>query len=336
MKAIVQKKYGSVDDLVLTEVPVPVPARDEVLVRVRAASVHADVWHVVTGLPYVLRLMGGGLLRPKTVVPGTDAAGVVEAVGGDVTRFRPGDEVFGETVRSHQWMNGGALAEYVAAPEFALAKKPEQISFEAAAAVPTAGLIALHNLRTEGRLRKGQHVLINGAAGGVGTIALQIAKALGAKVTAVDCASKLAVLRDLGADEVVDYEARDYTADSARYDLVFDVPGNRTLAENRRALRRDGTYVLIGHDSYGRGMQRWFGQLPRMMKLTVMSMFIHQLPKVNLSMPNKTEGMSVLRELLETHGLTPHIGITFPLDGVPDALRHMTSGSAIGKIVITI
>ena len=207
MRAIVQETYGALDALSLGEIPRPDPAEDEVLIRVRAASVHPDVWHVVAGRPAVLRLMGSGVRRPKDKVPGTDVAGVIESVGAAVTRFRPGDEVFAETIRGVQWRNGGAYAEYATAPEEGVALKPPDVSFEEAAAVPTAGLIALNNL-PQSRVLPGHRVLVNGAAGGVGAIAVQLAKAYGAHVTGVDHTRKLALVRSLGADRVIDYTAR--------------------------------------------------------------------------------------------------------------------------------
>src|SRR5918999_2456505 len=201
MKAIVHHEYGSPDDVLeLEDIEKPVVKDDEVLVRVHAASVHPDVWHVVKGLPYVLRLMGAGLLKPKNSVPGTDEAGYVEAVGKDVTLFRPGDEVFGESVRGHQWHNGGAYAEYASVPEDQLALKPANLTFEQAAAVPTSGIITLQGLREYGQVQPGQKVLVNGAGGGVGTIAVQLAKSYGAAVTGVDSTGKLDLLRSLGAD----------------------------------------------------------------------------------------------------------------------------------------
>src|SRR5712692_4431432 len=243
MKAIVQEKYGSPDNLELREVDKPAAADDDILVRVRAASLHPDVWHVVSGRPYVLRLAGAGFPRPKNPIPGTDMAGIVESVGKGVTQFRPGDPVFGETIATQQWINGGAFAEYVAVPQDLLALKPDNITYEQAASVPTSGYIALQNLRDPSQLRPGQTVLINGAGGGVGTLALQLAKAYGAHVTAVDTTRKLGVLRSLGADEVIDFTEEDFTQRGVRYDLIFDVPGNQSLSACRRALKPDGRYV---------------------------------------------------------------------------------------------
>lgn len=256
MRAVVQDAYGSPDGLAVREVDLPVVRDDDVLVRVHAASVHPDVWHVVTGRPYVLRLMGSGLLRPKYRIPGTDMSGQVESVGKNVTRFKQGDEVFGETVLGNQWKNGGAFAEYVSVPQDALAHKPANVTFEQAAAVPTAGLIVLQNLRGV-RLRPGAKVLVNGAAGGVGGCAVQLAKAYGAHVTGVDETGKLDLVRSLGADQVVDYTREDFTRGAERYDLIFDIPGNRSFAECRRVLALDGSYVLIGHDRFGDAGGRW-------------------------------------------------------------------------------
>ena len=336
MKAIVQEAYGSPDVLQLRDIDKPVAEDDEVLVRVRAASVHPDVWHVLTGLPYVLRVMGAGLRKPKNPVPGTDLAGVVESVGKDVTRFRPGDEVFGETLKGMQWINGGAYAEYATAPEVALALKPANVTFEQAAAVPTSALIALPNLRTGGEIQPGHKVLVNGAGGGVGVIAVQLAKAFGADVTGVDCASKLDMLLSIGADQVIDYTQEDYTRRDERYDLIFDITGNHSFSACRRALRPTGTYVLIGHDNYGKAMRRWVGAIPYMFKLVAMSLFVSQLKNMGGPKSSKQESMALLRELLESGKLTPHIDRTYPLSEVPEAIRYLQGGSAKGKIVITV
>ena len=303
MRAVVQDSYGSADLLQVRDVDTPVVGDDEVLVRVRAASVHPDVWHSVSGRPYVLRLMGSGLRRPKNHVPGTDVAGQVEAVGRYVTRFQPEDEVFGETLTGYQWRNGGAYAEYVSVPQDALALKPGNITFEQAAAVPTSGLIALHNLR-QGRLQPGQRVLVNGAGGGVGAFAVQLAKAQGATVTGVDATGKLDMIRSLGADHVIDYTQQDFTRGDQSYHLIFDVPGNRPFRECRRALTPGGSYVLIGHDGFGDAAGRWLGSLPRVLGLVAMSPFISQLPAINFSLPDKKDSMPVLTRHLEAGELT--------------------------------
>jgi NADPH:quinone reductase-like Zn-dependent oxidoreductase len=335
MKAIVQRKYGSPDDLTLQEVAQPVVGDDEVLVRVRAASVHPDVWHVVCGRPYVLRLMGSGLLRPKNLIPGTDMAGVVVSIGNRVTRFRRGDAVFGDTTNAHQWINGGAFAEYVAVREDLLALKPDNVTFEQAAAVPTSGFIALLNLRSGRLIRRGDRVLVNGAGGGVGSIALQVAKARGAHVTAVDGTNKIDILRALGADAVIDYTREDFTQTSARYELIFDVPGNHSPSVCMRVLTDDGKYVLIGHDHFGTNGRRIFGLFPQFVALIFRSFFVKQLRLGRSSAPSKQEVIAILRDLLQAGQLTPLIDRTYPLSEARAALRAMMNDEAHGKVVLT-
>jgi NADPH:quinone reductase-like Zn-dependent oxidoreductase len=335
VKAIVQERYGPPDLLHVDEVDTPVAGDNEVLVRVHAASVHPDVWHMVRGLPYVLRLMGAGLRRPRNPIPGTDVAGRVEAVGRDVARFRPGDEVFGESIRGNSWANGGAYAEYVTVPEEALAHKPGNVTFAQAASVPTAGLIAWNNLR-QGRLGDGRRVLVNGAAGGVGSIAVQLAKAHGAHVTGVDTTAKLELIRSLGADRVIDYTREDFTRGTERYDLILDIPGNHPFAACRRALATDGTYVLVGHDHFGGAGRRVLGSLPRFIRLMAMAPFVHQLPRASFSLPPKRDALALLRRLLESGQLTPVIDRTYPLAEVPEAIRYLQSGRARGRVVITL
>ncbi len=335
MKAIFQDNYGSPDDVLrLREIDTPLIGDDDVLVRVRAASVHADIWHVVTGQPYALRLMGGGFFRPKNPVPGTDMAGLVEAVGRSVTRFRPGDEVFGETVKENQWTNGGTFAEYVSVHQNALEFKPKNISFEQAAAVPTSGLIVLNNLQCQRRIRPGQKVLINGAAGGVGSMAVQIAKAYGAQVTGVDSTGKLDMVRLLGADHLIDYTKEDFTRLGERYDLIFDVASNLSLAVSRRALTSTGIYILIGHDHYGRAGRPVLGSLPRFFLLAAISPFVRQLPKMFFAALDGRETMPILKEFLEAGKLRPVIDRIFPLSKVPEAIRYLQEGYSCGKIII--
>jgi NADPH:quinone reductase-like Zn-dependent oxidoreductase len=336
VRAIVQRAYGEPEDVLsLRDVPPPAIAPDEVLVRVRGASVHADVWHVVTGRPYVLRLMGAGVRGPKQRVPGTDLAGVVEAVGAGVTAFRQGDEVFGESIKGQQWTNGGAFAELAAAPAAALARKPGNVSFEQAAAVATAGYIALSNLRFEHALQPGRHVLINGAAGAVGSIALQVAKARGARVTGVDGADKLELLRSLGADHVIDYMRVDVTRGDERYDLIFDVASTLSIPACERILKPAGVYVLIGHDHYGRAGRPVLGSIPSVFWLSARAVFDRHLPPPFFSAPPKRAIMAELRELLGTGRLTPVIDRTFPLEAAAEALRRLTSGHALGRVIIT-
>jgi NADPH:quinone reductase-like Zn-dependent oxidoreductase len=335
MKAIVQERYGSPDYLELREVPKPVVGDDEVLVRVRAASIHPDVWHVVSGRPYVLRLMGAGFSKPKNPIPGTDMAGIVESVGKSVTRFRQGNPVFGETIVTHQWINGGAFAEYVSVRQDLLALKPDNITFEQAASVPSSGFIALHNLGDRDRLRPGQRVLINGGGGGVGSLALQLAKAYGAHVTAVDSTSKLGMLRSLGADEVIDYTREDFTRGGARFDLIFDVPGNHPFSACRHVLKPDGRYVLIGHERFGASGKRVFGLIPHFLKLMFLSRFVKQLRGPAIPMPTKKDAMAVLRELLEAGKITPVIDSTYQLSETREAFRHMIEDEIRGKVIIT-
>ncbi len=335
MKAIVQDKYGSPDYLELREVDKPAIGDDEVLVRVRAASLHPDVWHVVSGWPWVIRLMGAGFSKPKNPIPGTDMAGIVESVGVNVTQFREGDEVFGETIHAHLWIHGGAFAEYVSVRPEWLALKPDNITFEQAASVPTSGFIALLNLRGGSIVRPGQRVLVNGAGGGVGALALQIAKAHGAHVTGVDSTSKLSMLRSLGADEVIDYTQEDFTRRGVRYDLIFDVPGNHPFSVCKRALEPDGKYVLIGHEKFGASGKRFFGLIPHFFKLIFLSLFVKQLRLGRTSIPGRKDAMSALRELLEAGKISPIIDSTYPLSEAGEALRHMIEDEPQGKVIIT-
>jgi len=335
MKAIVQERYGSADVLELREIDRPTAGDDEVLVRVRAASLHADVWHAMKGVPFVLRVMGSGLRKPKNVVPGTDLAGHVESVGRNVTRFKRGDEVFGLSVLANLWRNGGAYAEYAAVPEARLELKPAELTFEQAAAVPTSGSLAVQAVRDEGRVRSGQRVLINGAGGAVGTFAVQFAKAYGADVTGVDAPAKLDMLRSIGANRVIDYTQEDFTESGERYDVVLDIAGTRPWSASKRALTPDGTYVLIGHDQYGRSGHRWFGSLGRFAKLMVISPFVSHLHPFR-GAKDPGDRLVVLKELIEAGKITPVIDRTFPLSEVPEAIRYLESGQTRGKIVITV
>jgi NADPH:quinone reductase-like Zn-dependent oxidoreductase len=335
MKAIVQDRYGSPDVLKLSEIDEPSVGDDQVLVLVRAASVHADVWHVMRGVPYVLRIMGAGLRRPKDLVPGTDLAGIVEAVGRNVTRFQPGDEVFGQSLVANLWRHGGAFAEYAAVREARFERKPAGLTFEQSAAVPTSGSLAVQGVRDEGRIQAGQHVLINGAGGAVGTFAVQLAKAYGANVTAVDAPGKLDMLRSIGADRVVDYTQEDFTRGGERYDVILDIAGNHPWPDIRRALTPEGTFVLIGHDHYGGSGHRWFGSLGRFAKLIVISPFVPQLHPFR-GAKDPGDRLVVMKELIEAGKITPVIDRTFPLSEVPEAIRYLESGQARGKVVITV
>ncbi len=336
MRAVVQAGYGDpAEVLAVRTVRTPTVGDDEVRVRVRAASVHPDVWHVVTGLPRVLRGMGSGVRRPTPRIPGTDMAGEVESVGARVTRFGPGDAVFGETITGMQWRNGAAYAEYLTVAQDALAKKPANVTFEQAATVPTAGLIALTNLPDLEARGAGQRVLVNGAGGGVGAIAIQLARSSGAHVTAVDHTRKLDLLRTLGADRVVDHTTDDITRSGHQFDVVFDVVGNHPFSAYRRVLATDGTYVLIGHDHFGTQGRRWLGSIPRMFVLMARSTVDRRLPRPPFATPGRREAMDRFHDLLADATLAPVVDRTFTLDQVPDALALLASGRALGRIVIT-
>lgn len=323
MKAIVQDAYGSTDVLELRDIDRPVIADDEVLVRVHAAGVDRGVWHLMTGLAYPIRLAGYGLRAPKTPVPGMDLAGVVEAVGDTVTRFRPGDEVFG--------IGKGAYAEYARAPEDKLVPKPANLTFDQAAVVAISGLTALQALRDQGRVAAGQHVLIIGASGGVGTYAVQIAKAYGAHVTGVCSTTKTDLVRSIGADRVIDYTQDDFADGEHRYDLVIDIGGDSSLSRLRRALTPTGTLVIVG----GEGGGRWLGGLDRLLRARLLSLFVSQ--KLTTKMPSEnSEDMLALKELIEAGKVTPVIDRTYALSEVPKAIRYMDEGHARGKVVITL
>lgn len=323
MKAIVQDTYGSTDVLALAEIDRPAIAADEVLVRVRAAGVDRGVWHLMTGLPYPVRLAGYGLRAPKTATPGMDLAGVVEAVGADVTSFQPGDEVFG--------IGKGTFADYARAPESKLALKPTNLTFEQAAAVGISGLTALQGLRDSGGVRPGQHVLILGASGGVGSFAVQVAKALGAEVTGVSSTAKVEMVRALGADHVIDYTLEDITAGGQRYDVILDTGGNRTLAELRRALTPTGTLVIVGGETGG----RWLGGFDRSLRAPLLSPFVGQKLKAMSSSENQAD-LNVLKDMIEAGQITPAIDRTFPLPEAAAAIQYLEEGSARGKVVITV
>jgi len=316
------------------DIPPPVAGPGQVLVRVRATSVHADVWHAVNGIPYVLRLMGSGLATPKQPVPGTDLAG--EIVSSSGTRFARGDRVFGEVTRRNQWSNAGAFAEFARVDEALLARIPPDLSFEQAAAVPTAALIALMNLRDQGRVRTGQRVLVNGAGGAVGVWAVQLAKTFGAQVTAVDAPAKLDLLTDLGADHVIDYTRQDFTQVGTRYDIVFDVVSQVPFSTVRRVLEPDGTFVLVGHDQYGRSGHRVLGSLGRMLPLMAMAPVVRQLPGIRGG-PSREQNWATIVELLQAGRIRPVVDErTFPLEEAVDAIDYLTAGNARGRVVLTV
>jgi NADPH:quinone reductase-like Zn-dependent oxidoreductase len=325
MKAIVQDAYGSADVLQLADVDQPVPTDTEVLVQVHAAGLHRGDWHVMTGLPYLIRLVVPdlGLRKPKVRVRGMDVAGRVEAVGSNVTRFQPGDEVFG-------WCDG-SFAEYAAAPEDNLAAKPANLTFEQAAAVPTSAFAALQGLRDSGEVQPGQQVLIIGAAGAVGLFAVQLAKTFGAEVTGVCSTTQADLVRSIGADDVIDYTREDITDGTRHWDLILDTAGHRSLSQLRRALTPRGTLVIVG--SEGRG--RWLGGFDRSLRAPVLSRFVGQRLRMLASKPRQ-EDLQTLRELLEAGKLTPVIDRTYPLAQVPEAIRQLEAGHTRGKVVITV
>ena len=291
--------------------------------RVHAAGVDRGVWHVMTGLPYPIRLAGYGFRAPKIGVPGTDLAGVVVAVGTDVTRFAPGDEVFGTGI--------GTYAEYARAREDQLAAKPATLSFEQAAALPVSGVTALQALRDRGAVQPGQHVLVIGASGGVGTFAVQLAKAFGAEVTGVCSTTKVDLVRSLGADHVVDYTREDFAATGTRYDLILDIGGNASLSRLRRALTPKGRLVIVGGETSG----KWLGGSDRQVRAMVLSMFVSQKLGTFIA-AGKQEDLLVLAQLVEAGQLTPAVDRTFSLDEAPKAIRHVDEGHARGKVVVTI
>jgi NADPH:quinone reductase-like Zn-dependent oxidoreductase len=323
MKAIVYEKYGSPDVLELREIDKPIAKDNEVRVRIRAASVNPYDWHFLTGLPYIARPQFG-LLKPKANVLGADLAGQVEAVGKNVTGFTLGDEVFGE-------VETGSLAEYACVPEDLLVPKPTNLTFEQAAAVPLAALTALQALRDVGKVKPGQRLLINGASGGVGTFAVQIAKSFGTEVTGVCSTRNVDMVRSIGADHTIDYTHDDFTRRAQRYDLMLDLVGNRSLSECRRALNPEGVYLSC----FGQPEHLWFGPMLGLLHMAVLSPFVsHQLSTFVMS-PN-AEDLRFMRELLEAGKVTPIIARTYPLSEVADALRFLEEGHAQGKVVISV
>jgi NADPH:quinone reductase-like Zn-dependent oxidoreductase len=323
MKAITQDRYGPADVLEFRDVDDPVVGEEDVLVRVRAAGCGPDVWHVMTGLPYFARLMVG-LRRPKVGIPGLDVAGTVEAVGASVTELRPGDEVMGTAA-------GGSFADLTFAKRDKLVPKPARLTFEEAAAVPVSGVTALQALRDKGRVQPEQAVLIIGAAGGVGTLAVQIAKAFGARVTGVCSTSKMDLVRSIGADDVIDYTLEDFAGGRRRWDLIVDTAGRRSLSHLRRALAPRGTLVIVGGDGGG----RWTGGFLRgALRAPVLSLFVGQKLHGLISTENQQD-LQALRELIETGKVMPVIDRTYPLIEAPDAIRYLAEGHPRGKVVVT-
>jgi NADPH:quinone reductase-like Zn-dependent oxidoreductase len=324
VKAIVHERYGPPDVLELREVDKPVVGDDEVLVRVHATSVNPVDWHTVTGTPYLVRMMAG-LLKPKSEFLGVDFAGTVEAVGRDVTQFQPGDEVFGA--------RDGAFANYVCVREKrAVVQKPANVTFEQAAAVGVAAISALQGLRDKGQIQSGQKVLINGASGGVGTFAVQIAKSFGAEVTGVCSTRNVEIVRSIGADHVIDYTQEDFTRSEQRYDLMLDVAGNRSWSDCKRVLAEKATLVVVG----GPKTNRWIGPLSQALKLRLRSLGGSRRVVAPFLAKIKKEDLVLLQKLLEAGTVTPVIDRQYELSEASEALRYLGAGHAQGKVVITV
>jgi NADPH:quinone reductase-like Zn-dependent oxidoreductase len=324
VKAIVCSNYGSPDVLRCEEIEKPTAGDDEVLIRVRAASVNPLDWHLMRGKPYIGRLLFG-LRKPKITRPGRDVAGQVEVVGRNVTQFKPGDEVFGAC--------RGAFAEYACTSESALVMKPDNVTFEEAASVPVAAFTALQGLRDKGQIQPGQKVLINGAAGGVGTLAVQIAKWFGADVTGVCSTRNVNMVRSIGADRVIDYTQQDFTTSGQRYDLIFDLVGTHSLLACRRVLNPKGIY--IGAGVAGRTGVSMIGLPARWIKALVLSQFVSQKFVLFMARSSK-EDLTIMRELMEAGKVTPVIDKRYRLSEVPQAIQYLAEGHARGKVVITL
>jgi NADPH:quinone reductase-like Zn-dependent oxidoreductase len=322
MQAIVQDRYGSGETLELREIERPPIGEHDVLVHVRAASVNPADWAVMSGLPYIARPVYG-LRKPKVRVRGTDVAGVVEAVGSGVTRFKPGDEVFGAST--------GSYAQYAAASEDELALKPANLTFEQAATVPMAGLVALQAIRDQGNVRAGHRVLVNGASGGIGTFAVQIAKAFGAEVTAVVSTRNLALMRSIGADHVIDYTKQDFTSAGQRYDFILDNVSNHSLSSLRRVLTTNGVLVPNG----GNFGNRWFSSAGRLVRGTILFRFGGQTLG-NFLVSTNHDDLVVLKDLIEAGKVAPILDRTYPLTRAAEAVDHIGQGHAQGKVVITL
>ena len=324
MKAAIYTQYGPADVIQIREVEPPIPRNNEVLIKVRAASVNPYDWHFLRGRPYFLRLMAG-LRKPKDLRLGVDVAGEVQTTGSGVSKFNPGEHIFG-TCR-------GAFAEYVCTPESSVVKKPESMTFEQAASIPIAGLTALQSLRDKGRLQPGQKVLVNGAAGGVGTFAVQIAKSFGAEVTGVCSTRNVGLVRSLGADRVVDYTRENFTRSPQRFDVVLDLVANHSFRAFTRVITPKGIYIGAG----GGGPEiRWgISILARMIAGLVMAPFVSQ-KLVTIFANLKAEDLEAIGQLIEAGKVTPVIDRCYPLSEVPNAIRHLEQGHARGKVIITI
>ena len=323
MRSLVQREYGSSSTLTLDDLPLPEAAKDQVLIEVHAAGIDRGVWHLMTGMPYIVRAMGYGLTKPKNPTPGADVAGRVVAVGDEVTRFAIGDEVFG--------IASGSYAEYAVADENKVAAKPESISFEQAAVASISGITALQALTDVGGLEAGQDVLVIGASGGVGSYAVQLAKALGATVTGVASGAKADVVRSLGADDVIDYAGPDYLDGSRTFDLVIDIGGRNPVGKLRKALTPSGTLVIVG----GEGGGKWTGGIGRQLGATLLSPFVSQQLKTFISKEHYSH-IERLAGFIDRGEVTPMVGRSYPLDQVPAAIDDLAAGRAEGKSAIVI
>lgn len=323
MKAMVQETYGSPDGLELKQIDKPVVGDDDVLVRVHAAGVDQGIWHLVTGRPYLLRILGFGFRRPKARVAGQDVAGRVEAVGRNVIRFQPGDEVFGTC--------SGSYAEYACARQDKFALKPANMSFEQAAAVPTSAFAALQGLRAGAQVEAGHKVLVIGAGGGVGTFAVQLAKEFGAEVTGVCSTKKTDFVRSIGADDVIDYTREDFADRSRRYDLILDIAGGRSLSHLRRALHPRGSLVIVGSEGGG----RWVQGVDRALRAAMLSPFVSQKLRMLVSV-ERAEDLQLLGKLIEAGKLTAAVDRTYSLSEAAKAIHYLRAGHPCGKVVITV
>lgn len=325
MKAIVFRRYGSPDVLKLETIAKPTPAANELLIKVHDAALNPLDWHFMRGTPYLVRFQSG-FGRPKFNGIGVDFSGTVEAVGPEVKQFKVGDEIFGTA--------NGTLAEYTTSTEVGLALKPSNMTFEQAAAVPIAGITALQGLRDAGQLKPAQKVLINGASGGVGTFAVQIAKSMGAEVTGVCSSRNVDLVRSLGADHVIDYTKEDFTRGAAHYDLIFDTVGNHPLSDYRRVLNPQGTLLIIGGGGPSSGP--WLGPLSGFIKAAVLTHFVSQKLTGFLADANKTSDLDILRDMMQAGKLTPVIDRQYPLSEAPAAMRYLEAGHARGKVIISL
>lgn len=323
MKAITREHYGSAENLQLKDLEIPEINDDQVLVRVHAAGLDRGAWHLMTGKPYLIRMVGYGLQKPKNITLGLDLAGVVQAVGKNVSQFKPGDRVFG--------LGNGSFAEYASARADKLAIMPAKTSFEQAAAVPVSAMTALQAVRDHGRVQAGQRVLISGASGGVGAFAVQIAKAFGAHVTGVCSTAKMDLVRSIGADEVIDYTRTDFTGGLERYDVVLDIGGGQPLAKLRRLLTETGTLALIGAE----GGNAWTGTMNRVLQAMLLTPFSRQR-LVSVMNNENARDLEVLAKMIEQGAIKPVIDRTCSLANLPDAMRDLEAGRVRGKVVVAI